>query len=626
MMKLPDSRRKKTPPKNEKKKHSRKFYVVIIALAAVAAAGILVALLFDFNKPVDVDQSKYSISYKVEAIAEIGCLSVEMNIDIGSLSEERDILLYKGAMTADFIGCTDEAGNEVIFVDTDELIAIGPVEPDTESLCFRYDAYIGEIDSDFEVYSIPYAQGCILEDLVAFSGEYAFLLPFVNPDSFDSIGSYIEKISFEFIVPDGLDPIIPYQTPIEGQLAFTVDSPDWDFFNTVSKSAFCFGQFERIDNSDYLGDSAVYVDKEAIDGFPQLTLDAIAGLLYYYSSLFDEPLDDIPIVLLRNLDFEDTVVTVGAGSGGSAMSAKLRLAEDVRALSNMVYHTFFDSKVKPLNLRYPGNNWIYRGLSEFYVGNSVGFLPDDVLEMFNIGDIMPMSERYLRYLYFSLKEPGFLGVSPIHETTGMYVSQEEFYMGVKVPLIIDAINYSVEKRTGQAEGFLRALISNGGSSDTLDVMKLLKEICGPDYDMIEKYLSGQALLTNYRGFDISDMPSERILYLLDEDEQKYAYFFETDRVFYPYSSLFLLYEDAFMTEAAKRGIRYNNDEIQNEVIEFSPVLHRLLLQYAMWASLAGVDDITIPNIKREITRNEIMEQWRKLCEEIGVEFRVEDMW
>jgi hypothetical protein len=79
-----------------------------------------------------------------------------------------------------------------------------------------------------------------------------------------------------------------------------------------------------------------------------------------------------------------------------------------------------------------------------------------------------------------------------------------------------------------------------------------------------------------------------------------------------------------MSEAAKRGVRYNTDEIQNEVKQFSAVLHRLLLQRAVWASFAGIDDITIPNIIRELARDDVIEQWRAFCQEIGDEYGIED--
>ena len=74
-----------------------------------------------------------------------------------------------------------------------------------------------------------------------------------------------------------------------------------------------------------------------------------------------------------------------------------------------------------------------------------------------------------------------------------------------------------------------------------------------------------------------------------------------------------------MAEVAKRGIHYNPTQLQNEVKGFSSVLDRQLLHYAMWASLADIDDITQPNIIRKLTEEDVTKQWDELRQEIGYE-------
>jgi hypothetical protein len=263
-------------------------------------------------------------------------------------------------------------------------------------------------------------------------------------------------------------------------------------------------------------------------------------------------------------------------------------------------------------------------MAEFYVGNSVDFLPPHVKEQYEIGEASPITNNYLRYLYFALKEPGFLAVGPAAETTGMYVPQEQFYIGVKSPLIIDVINYSISQKIGVSDGFIKALVQEGESTAAFDVEKLIKKLCGPDADVITDYLSGKALIPNYRNFNIDSMTKQEIVNMLDQDEQKYGYLFSRHNVFYPYISMSLLNETPFMTAAAEKGVRYNTDEVQTMVEGFSSVLHRLLLQRAMWASFAGIDDITLPNIVREITQDTVREEWSAFCEEIGFEYRIGD--
>ncbi|MDR2903514.1 MAG: hypothetical protein LBU77_03290 [Clostridiales bacterium] len=79
----------------------------------------------------------------------------------------------------------------------------------------------------------------------------------------------------------------------------------------------------------------------------------------------------------------------------------------------------------------------------------------------------------------------------------------------------------------------------------------------------------------------------------------------------------LLNEAPLMAAADEKGVRYNTDDVQATVQGFSGVLHRLLLQHALWASFAGIEDITRPNMIRELTQETVRAQWNAFCEESG---------
>lgn len=604
--------RQKKPPKKEKhdKRFSKKFFIILSVCLLVAVAVVLVIWIGGNNQ---ADQSKYSIGYVVETNPGGESMNVDVTLDIAKLNEKRTIELYKGLLTAQWLECVDDAGNEIPYSDTTDLISIGPIDENIKKLHFKYDVYLGKTGEEWE--DTSYIQGCLFEDLVTFSGEYALLTPYVDPDVLDSMGNYVTRASFEFHYPEDWQSILPYQKPLDEQRSFTKNKPDWDFFNSISKSAFCFGQFEQNQNFQ---DTMVFVDKGITDGISEYPMEALTTFLEYYTTIFGEPLDDVPIVLLRNRPSDDCVIVGGIGSGSSALSINLRMADDFKVLSNMVYHSFFDSKVKSRNLRYATNNWLYDGLSEYYVGISAGILSDTIKDEYGIDSPASMPERYLEYLYFSLKEPGLLAVSPSDEMS-MYSAQQEFYMGVKAPLLVDAINYSIEQQDEIPDGLIKALVEKGSNSKPLDVEKFLQEICGPDYEAITNYVSGRALIPNYRDYNIDALPAEQILNILDADEEFYSYLFIEEGAYYPYEALYLLNEEPFMAEVAKRGIHYNTTEIQNEVKGFSSVLDRLLLQYAMWASLADIDDITQPNIIRKLTEEDVTKQWDELRQEIGYE-------
>ena len=612
----------------EKKLHWKNLPKIKYALIAVVAVVICLIAFFTVRSLNSISQSVYSISYVVDATPSVGALVVDVTIDITKLSKDSTVMLYKGMMNDQSLvvaSLTDGDDVEIPYADTEDVMAIGPLSKDQTQIKLTYFANIGSMNDEESFYGLPlYAQGCLLDDLIAFSGEYAILIPFLDPDTFDSIDKYITGVSFEFNVPEGLRPIIPYQPPIDGQLSFYVEKPDWEFFNRISKSAFCFGQFERYDYDGFFGSATVYVDEGVVNEISQYSLDAVSAFLYFYSDIFGEPLGEVPLTLLRNLSDNDEIITAGVGSGGAAMSINLRLADDFQVMSNMMFHLFFDSKIKPYNLRYKSYDWVYNGLSEFYVNYSINYLPETIKELYSIGEAISLSDRYMRYIYFSLKEPGFLAVAPAHELTGMYGPQEDFYLKVKIPLIIDVINYSINEKAEQPDGFIKELVKRGKTTEALDIEKFLKEVCGGDASVIADYLGGVALIPNIRGFNLNNESDESILYQLDQNEQMYNYLFYQQGLLYPYSSMFLLNEAPFMADVERLGISYNTDVIQNEVMQFSSVIHRLLLQRAMWASFADIDDITLPNINNDLADPEVMNKWEEYCIEIGFEYIQDD--
>ncbi|MCL2152093.1 MAG: hypothetical protein FWH57_05080 [Oscillospiraceae bacterium] len=595
---------------------SKRGIIVVSCCVAVLAAAIVLSAVFLWR----VDQAKYSLSYVVTADPSYGELIIDMAVDIKSLPEDRTLLFYMGKTDAIWYDCLDGNGEEVPYYENGDLMVIGPVEKKTRKLNFKYEARIGALSDIFD--SMPYTQGSFFDDLLTFSGEYVFLLPYTDPDLLDSMDKYIKSVSIDFQVPDDWQSIIPYNKPLDGSRSLYVNKPTWDFFNSISKSAFCFGHFERFDYGGTLTSEQIYVDVAAADGIPQYTIDTLTLYLDYFTEIFGQTLDDVPIVLLRNHPYDYSIIVGGVGSRCSAVSMDMRFIDDYKVLSNVVYHSFFDSKIKPRNLRYVTGNWIYVGLADYYVNLSSGLLPIEVRNNYEMGQLETFEEKYLKYLYFSLKEPGFLGLNPADEQLGMYQAQQDYYFGVKVPIIIDAINYLIDQKTGRPDGFIKSLVEIGASEKSIDLDDLLKMVCGDDYETIKMYFAGYALIPNYKTLNIDYMPREDIIDILDLTESAFAAMFRLDNVYYPYASVVLLNEEPFMAEVQRRGVRYNSDEIQEEVKKFSAVLHRLLLQYAFWAKIAGIDDITEPGIHEAMFDQSAIYEWDIFCDEIGFEIDI----
>jgi hypothetical protein len=233
-----------------------------------------------------------------------------------------------------------------------------------------------------------------------------------------------------------------------------------------------------------------------------------------------------------------------------------------------------------------------------------------------------MARKYLRYLYFSLKEPWFLPLNPSNETE-MYTAQQEYYRSTKVPLMIDFLNYTVWQRAGQGDGFLKALVAECGEEKPLDVDAFLSNLCGSEKESFGRYFSGAALLPNYGDFNLDKtMSAEEILSEIAVYEQLFSELFEGQDVSYLYDPLFLLHEKELRDAAASRDAHYNTAEIQALVNGFSAVLDRLLTQYAIRGQMAGIDDITEPNIREALYEDEAITQWRAFCDGIGYEIEL----
>jgi hypothetical protein len=374
--------------------------------------------------------------------------------------------------------------------------------------------------------------------------------------------------------------------------------------------------------------SVIYIDKAISTTAPNQSLDTILSFYRFYSELFGALNADAPFVLLRNAEYDGSMILNGVGARGGAISADLKLADECQTLSTTLFHLYFDSKIKAPNLRFQPNNWIYMGLSNYCVLESASYLSDEIKEAYSINITFDREINYLKYLYFSLKEPGFLVVNPSMEG-GMPIAQEEYYFSVKVPLMLDLVNTVIANNGGG--GLIKALLSVSGSDTSsgidLDLTDFLKTECGDEYDAILKYFSGTALIPNFNNYNIDDkLTSEEIVAELLADEDYYSVLFNNDYIHYEYPPMFMLDPGKFFPAAEAMGVRYNTEEVQAHVESFSKTLHQLLMQYAVLAKLAGVDDITVPKATEGMYTQEIFDRWTEFCKDCGYDFDINDFY
>ena len=595
-------------------------FVIILALILAVTGIVVFVVSYDDTHVPELDQSRFSIDYKV-AVNDTNVKILDVYVDLGieSLSSEGLIYLYRNEVDTDILGCVDDLGNTVAMNDAGsfQLITLGPIDPSASIVSLFYNFRIG---SQSYMDATARAYGDMYDDLLVFCGENVLIGPLFDLTDLESVERFISSVSFKLDANYGWKAIIPYQEHLSDDCSFIVENPTWTVLNSIIKSTYCFGQFEKMDAAT---GAPVYLDKAIVGDIPDKSLEVFYSFMRYYTDLFGELPPDAPFVLLRNAAEDHSMILGGVGAKGGALSADMNLGDECQTMTTTLFHLYFDSKVKAPNLRYVPNNWIYQGLSNYCVDNSADYLSEDIKEAFSIeGNIGDIGINYLKYLYFSLKEPGFLVVDPSMEGN-MLEAQNVYYMNIKTPLMIDFIDKVISENSGKS--FIAALLEEAGSEKIFDVNDFLKKTCGSDYEGVLKAFSGNVLIPNFDNLNIDEVLSdEDIVDILLSEEEYFAYLFEVDNIFYEYPPLLLLDQEKFFAQTEALGVRYNTDEIQDEVKAFSKTLHQMLMEYALIAKFAGVNDITVPKASSGIFTSESYEKFLEFCESLGYEFNYDD--
>ena len=597
----------------------KRRFITLAAVLAVLLATAAVLIVQHYNSlKIPFRQSKFSVSYL--ASRDTGwddTLNIQMDLNIKKLSDEKMIYLSRSNVPSLVDFCTDNLGNNVPVQENQVgVISVGPVDPSADTVSLTYSVKLGS-SSTRTSDGTQYTDGALYDDLIAFCGKNVLLAPLMDPNELNGgrHGKYIDSVSFRFQSPDTWMGILPFGEALSEDCAFTVTNPTWGDISNMMNSSYCFGTFYK----NELGDGAFYVDAGAEGSIEESSVDVLLSFYEFYANIFGEGLTT-PFVILRNNPEDKTLIYGGVGGNSAAISLNPVSAEDLKAVSSTLYHAFFDSKIHSQNLRYSPNEWIYLGLADYYIDASSSSLSEDLKKQYSVGTPDTMASKYMRCLYYSLKEPELLAAAPT-EDSAMGAAQQNFYWTTKVPVILDVINYLSWQRDGTYDAMVKYLVKNANTEKALDVPAMLDKIGGKGAaDIIGKYFSGQALIPNYRNMTLSDyLAPQDILNELDLCEDTFYQMFILDGISYEYEPPFLLNPEAFLADVDAAGVRYNTDEIQSLVENFSPELHQLLLQYAYRAMLAGVDDITKLDMKGAIYEQTNFQKWLDYCQETGAQ-------
>ena len=595
----------------EATRKKRKRMLVVFLISALVAVSLIVALIYFLTPKVDntITQSKFSISYTVEPSDDpyIKVLGVTVHMDIEKLSPDKMIIIYKSGISSPILSCVDDKGSDLETVATTDLISIGPIDDSAKSVTYKYDVMVG-VTRDY-----VHTYGDFYEDLLVFSGENVLMSPYLGYEELKKPWNYISSISFKLEHGYDWKAIIPYQEPLSDDCSFFVEKPTWSALSAINKSNYCFGQFEKKDLG--IGVSA-YFDKAIVDSVPRMSMEVLLSFLDYYNGLFGDLPPDSPLVLLRKSAENNAMILGGVGGKGAAISINLIAADECMTLSSTLFHLYFDSLIKAPNLRYAPNNWLYMGLANHHMQKSGTLLSQEIKDMYSITIVDAPEIAYLNYLYFSIKEPDFLAQNPSLEGS-MDQVQGAYYMNLKVPVMIDLINYAISQNAGGE--LLTALLKNAAEEKDLDIDNFLKAECGSFYEAVLRCFSGNAMIPNYKGFWLDDMVSEEeITYHLSDMDSQFADMFSHGHGYIGYIGfpLILLEPVNFFQDVEAKGVNYSTQEVQDEIKGFSTTLHQYLMQYAMFAKLAGYDTLTSENV-RSMYSEKNFKAWMSYCESIG---------
>gem|GEM_PF-1462145 len=602
----------------------KKIRIIICCVVVIIVTGILVIhYLAGNHNPAsannDIKKSVltspgFALEYEVKPInIEDKLLSVSIRIYPAQSSESRNIIIGKGSIDVLEPVCLDESGREVTVTDENGLINIGPIGEDVSYAEYAYKVKVGKIVD-------RRLQGDAYDDLLVFSGENVLLLPYFNPlseEDMKSIDTYISRISVRVDGNEDWSAIMPYQKVYNTNQnsPVVIENPDWNVLYNLSKSCYAFGKFDTLAIQTKDGYINFFVDSACTNNLNPENVIAMSNIYNYYRDVFGKGLKDYAVVLLRQ-ELDNGFAILGGVSGKTlGLSVNMESGEDWYILSHSLYHAFFDNIVQAKNLHYAPNLWLYKGLANYYVDKSAGALPDDIKNEYGIQTNGDLSHVYNRYLYFSFRDPGLLKLSPAKEMMNM-VAEDEFYYNTKVPLVIDFIEKTLERRTMTKNNLIGALVERADEK-SISMGEFMLELLGQDEEKIRAYLSGDDIIPLSEARDTEEDVAQ-IIDDLSQYNQMLTLLYQYEIPAYPYDPIIALNFESVLAEAEKKKVRFSSDEIQEKVRNYSETLYCLLMQNALRADMCGIKDLSEPDLFYKINTEDNLKKWAEFINEVGV--------
>lgn len=593
-----------------KNKKTIMICAVSIVLLLLAVWGIW--YYFTTRNFVDPHIGMFDVDYTVQPYNIEGkIIKVTVKLSPQKLSKERTFYLDNGAVKTSNPTCVDNKGNMVATEYLDGVWMIGPVELDTESVSFSYNVTLADKDLSRSTVS-----GDMYQDLLAFQGNVVLMFPWMDDQNLKQTEKYISSLSFQYDGEQNWQGILPFDQPLSDTLSFHLKNPTWYDLYDLSNSSFCFGTFQQLEYTTVDGNAAnIYLDSALAGAMNADDALMLKSFIEYYNSIFGGNPKNCPIVLLRTSQDENSTILGGAGGRGAAISLEMRSPDDCQTLSRTLYHAFFDSNIHMRNLRYAPHLWLYEGLGNYYIDQSAEDLPANLKSAYGIQLQDSLRNKYLKYLYFSLKDPEFLAATADMEGQ-MSIERNAFYFDIKTPMLILTIETLAAQEGKGPHAIMQYLMAQEKNSD-INVENMMKSILGNNEKLMLQYFSGAAYIPNYWNFSGDSMAQQEILDILNTEENKYNNMYMQRNLFYPYDPAAILPAELMEREIRDRNLHYNQPAVEELVRGFSTTLHQLLMQHALRANLCGIEDAGATGVRYELCTDENLTVWTTYLEQNG---------
>ncbi len=585
--------------------------IVAVLLVAVIASGAVWFYRADQVDRVDESVSRFAVEYDVKPEDIDGkLLSVSVQLKPEKLSTQKMLYLDNGKVNTSQPACTDNKGKKVPVNNLNGVWEIGPVTDGTDYVNFSYHVKLGENSGeDAKV------NGDMYSDLLVFQGKNVLMLPWLDSANIAHTEKYITGIKFSMTGNQSWNAIIPFAKTNSAEKAFQIQAPTWYDFYDISNSSYCFGSFTPVKASSENKETTFYLDQAVKNSANSNDLNLVMSFCSYYSGVFGKGLGDYPVVLLRSNE-SGSVILGGVSGKSMALSLEMPDPDSCQTMSRTIYHAFFDSTVTARNLRYQPNLWLYDGLANYYVDASAENITDQLKQIYSIEPQDDMSRKYMRYLYFSLNDPGMMAVSSDIEGS-MTAAQEDFYYNTKVPLILNTI----EKFSGQKNGgnsVIRYLMAQK-PHENMDISKMMKELLGSNEAALRQYFSGASFIPNYWDFSGDSMDQNQIIEELSSYENKIAELYQNQNISYSKDTIQLINKNVLKKEIEDRKLSFGSKEIEGIVKNYSDTLYLLLMQNSLRASVCGIKDAGTLSTKTELNTTENTQKWADYVKKAGCE-------